>query len=110
MEERKKALGYNRLHAAWYFTFTLWRKGKRPSDTTGFMPRGISISTYGGKEKGPQIPPALCRVVFQFQPREERKKALTYHRLYAAWYFNFNLWNKGKGTSNTTGFIPDGLS
>ena len=36
---------YHRLHAAWYFNFHLPAKRESFLDTTGFMPRGTSIST-----------------------------------------------------------------
>jgi hypothetical protein len=44
------------------------KKGIRFADTTGFMPCGPSISAYRKRESSSQTPPALRRVVLQFQP------------------------------------------
>src|SRR5258705_3198205 len=59
---------YHRLYAAWFFNCNLQMVAQLRLDTTGFMPRGSSISTY------------------KWCPTAAR-----YHRLYAAWFFNFNL-------------------
>src|SRR5258705_7960863 len=82
---------YHRLYAAWFFNFNLQMVAQQGLDTTGFMPRGSSISTYKWLPNCGSIPPALCRVVLQFQPTNGCPTAARYHRLYAAWFFNFNL-------------------
>ncbi|HEY6804443.1 MAG TPA: hypothetical protein VI306_12775 [Pyrinomonadaceae bacterium] len=39
---------YHRLYAAWSFSFSLIRPLTTGLDTTGFMPRGVSVSAYAG--------------------------------------------------------------
>src|SRR5258705_3198204 len=55
------------------------------------MPRGFSISIYKWLPNYGSIPSSLCRVVLQLQPTNGCPTAARYHRLYAAWFFNFNL-------------------
>src|SRR5258705_10930532 len=74
------------------------------------MPRGSSISTYKWLPNCGSIPPALCRVVLQFQPTNGCPTAARYHRLYAAWFFNFNLQMVAQLRLDTTRFILRGSS
>src|SRR6266850_4002194 len=57
------------------------------SYTKNYWPQGRTgmLASY----RDLRIPPASCRVVIQVQPKRKGTEGLGYHRLYAAWSFNF---------------------
>src|SRR5258705_527622 len=57
-----------------------------------------------------RTPPALCRLVLQLLPNGKGENSSGHHRLYAVWYFNFCLTEKGRTLPDTTGFMPCGTS
>src|SRR5258705_245454 len=71
--------------------YGVWLTSGTWSDTSGDKRHGRSIAAQAECDSGAETPPALSRVVLQFQPKENANVELRHHRLYAVWYFNFSL-------------------